>query len=219
MMAGQTGMMAGQPGMMAGQTGMMGGQTGLMAGQTGMMGGQTGLMGGGQQPGMMNGGMMGGGMMSQQLALYNPHQSRPPFMNQGPYGPQVNTARNLRRRKLSANFTFFCGLRKWSLLNYCRLRHSYCGPTSFLVKFECYLLYYTETQNLYGCPLCLLSICLSLCVSDVLLCSLQVRPQWVDRGGWVADHTEPIPTKPCQTCTNSHPRPHPLPKHSSLRLR
>ena len=105
-MAGQPGMMTGQTGMMTGQTGMMPGQTGLMAGQTGMMGGQTGLMGGGQQPGMMNGGMMGGGMMSQQLALYNPHQSRPPFMNQGPYGPQVSTARNLRRKTFSQS-TFF----------------------------------------------------------------------------------------------------------------
>ena len=41
---------------------------------------------------MMNGqpgGMMGGSMMNQQLALYNPHQHRPPFMNQGPYGQQV----------------------------------------------------------------------------------------------------------------------------------
>ena len=61
-----------------------------MAGQGGMMAGQAGMMGQ-QQPGMMNGGMMmGGGMMSQQLALYNPHQNRPPFMNQTPYGQQVS---------------------------------------------------------------------------------------------------------------------------------
>ena len=75
---------------MAGQGGMMAGQGGVMAGQGGMMGGQAGMMGQ-QQPGMMNGGMMmGGGMMSQQLALYNPHQNRPPFMNQTPYGQQVS---------------------------------------------------------------------------------------------------------------------------------
>ena len=55
-----------------------------------MMVGQPGMMS--QQPGMMSslGGMMGGQQpMSQQLALYNPHQNRPQFLGQGPYGQQV----------------------------------------------------------------------------------------------------------------------------------
>ena len=82
----QPGMVTTQPGMMSAQPGMMSSQPGMMTAQPGMM---TGMMGG---AGMMNGqpgGMMGGSMMNQQLALYNPHQHRPPFMNQGPYGQQV----------------------------------------------------------------------------------------------------------------------------------
>ena len=59
---------------------------GMVTEQPGMVNGQPGMMAG--QPGMMTG-MMGQPSMSQQLTLYNPHQTRPQFMGgQGLYGQQ-----------------------------------------------------------------------------------------------------------------------------------